>query len=409
MICYESDRINCFGADRLRHQINWPSLITGCIVMIIICRNPAAAQSSGLRSEIVAVSASSRQDTSSGQEPFELEIEILIQPQPAYRINAQKWGRAFQDLGYAVRFREGRAGERTRIEDLERSGGRTSLIVGILEQDGQILIVRERYQLAEAAKFQELAEQVRRYGAAGPPASSPRWGMSEEQFAAVAQLLSTPVSETVSVDSASGIVHSLQLPTIFQVKVTDAAREHERSLKKTSELDGVNLKSMSKGTAMALALSQLGLGFRVMSGKAAGDYVIEIDRGDESTNLWPVGWKTKEQANVAVPALYKAIPVSAEDFQLTALIDVLSSKLQVPHFYSAASLRAAGIFPAEIRYSRKPDKISPMKLMQLLGDRYQMGLDIRADENGRCFLWITTRAEYLAFRNRFAHVIPGKS
>jgi hypothetical protein len=137
--------------------------------------------------------------------------------------------------------------------------------------------------------------------------------------------------------------------------------------------------------------------------------VIEIDRGDESTNLWPVGWKTKEQVNVAVPALYKAIPVSAEDFQLTALIDVLSSKLQVPHFYSSASLRAAGIFPAEIKYSRKPDKISPMKLMQLLGDRYQMGLDIRADENGRCFLWITTRAEYLAFRNRFAHVIPGKS
>ena len=44
-----------------------------------------------------------------------LEVEVLIQSQPSYRINAQEWGRVFQQLGYSVKFREPRGGESPRI------------------------------------------------------------------------------------------------------------------------------------------------------------------------------------------------------------------------------------------------------------------------------------------------------
>ena len=52
-----------------------------------------------------------------------LDIEILIQSQPVYRIKAQEWGRAFQQLGHSPRFREPRGGEVSLVENIDRGGG----------------------------------------------------------------------------------------------------------------------------------------------------------------------------------------------------------------------------------------------------------------------------------------------
>ncbi|MFN9970223.1 MAG: hypothetical protein ACK58T_10030, partial [Phycisphaerae bacterium] len=107
--------------------------------------------------------------------------------------------------------------------------------------------------------------------------------------------------------------------------------EQIRLLKSTPKIEG-DLTVISRGTALAIALAQSGLGFRVLRGSGEGQYVIEVDAGNESSNLWPTGWKTRELPNVAVPGLYKAIPVEAEDFQLPALITVIGEKLKIPHF-----------------------------------------------------------------------------
>lgn len=364
--------------------------------------------------------------------PFTLEIDVLVQPNPSFSITAQQWGRIFQDVGYSVRFREGRLGERTRVEDLKREDSRTTLIVGILEQDGRILIRDQHFTFSDGQKFREFAQQVARYGAAGPPETSPRWGLSEEQFSDVTQLLSVPISSPVVLTSPSDTITSLQLPAEFRIRFTQAAMDRRVSTRRNEavrgdtergkEIDGAdgdkkaptepdNLTGFSKGSALSLILARFGLGFRPLVDMKVQDgsgYILEVDVGDESSNLWPVGWKTKEAVNVVVPGLYKAIPVSADDFPLNELISVIAGKLNVPVFYSSFVLNEAGIIPEELRYTRKPEKISPQRLMQLLGDRYQIGLDIRADERGRCFLWVTTREEFLAFRQRFAHIIPGK-
>ena len=75
---------------------------------------------------------------------------------------------------------------------------------------------------------------------------------------------------------------------------------------------------------------------------------------------------------------------------------------------SSAALDAASIDVTKLIYNRRLDRLSMARLMTLVGDHFRMGLDARVAENGQCFLWITTRDEYLAFRSRFAYVIPGK-
>ncbi len=342
---------------------------------------------------------------------YPLEIDVLTQPQPSHRINAQKWGRVFQEMGIVVRFREGRSGERVHVANVERGGKSYTEVVGLMESDGRISFRGQKFEMTETEKIEAWLAELRKYGASGPPASNPTWGLTDEQFGSVTRLLSAPVEQPVAMQSAVETIDALQLPSAFRIRFTEAARSKVLS-QPSPDLPGMadfneNVQGMSKGTVLAIVLAQFGLGFRPQVATEGG-YILEIDAGDESSNLWPVGWKTKEAINVAVPEIFKPLPVDLEDVPVSAIVDVLSDRLKVPSFYSTAALNRAKIDASELRYTRKPEKIPPSRLMSLLGDRFQMGMDVRTDESGKCFLWVTTKDDYQAFRKRFAHVVPGK-
>lgn len=342
--------------------------------------------------------------------PFSLEIEILIQPLPSYRINAQRWGRVFQELGYVVRFREGRPGEKTRAEDIVDTGGsRTTRVVGLMEADGRIFMMGQKFQDTAPQAMTELFERLRIWGAAGPPSSSPTWGLTDAQFTVVTQLMSAPVEADVVLQSPIEAIDSLKLPDVFQLRFTEKARERAFLKIEDSSTPTPDLKGISKGTGLAVALAQFGLGFRPLQNPdAGGGFVLEVDTGDESSNLWPVGWKTTQPLVTLLPGLYRSISVDVEDVVAGDLIQLLADNLKIPMYQSTAALKAAGLNLSQLRYSRKPDKVSPSRLMLLLGDRFQMGLDVRTDEAGHCFLWVTSRSDFLAWRQRFAHVVPGR-
>ena len=337
-----------------------------------------------------------------------IDFDVLIQPQPTYRINAQRWGKVFQQLGLVVTFRDGRPGERTQIANVPQQEPPTTSIIGLMEPDGRILIRDKKYSINDPQPLADLVQQVSEYGAAGPPDRSPQWGLTDEQFAFVTQQLSVPVSDQVKPRTAVEAIDSLQLPSVFQVRFADSAREQAFAVADIQPDALAQLVGMSKGTAMAIVLAQFGLGFRPLAGERPGYYIIEIHAGGENDNLWPVGWKTKETLFSINPALFKAVEFELEAVELKGLIAVIADRIGLSCFYSNNRLQAAGIDPEKLTYSRKRDKVSPSRMLTLLGDKFKMGLDVRCDEAGQCFLWVTTADDYQAFRRRFAHVIPGK-
>ena len=337
-----------------------------------------------------------------------IDFDVLIQPQPTYRINAQRWGKVLQQLGLVVTFRDGRPGERTQIENVPNQDPPTTAIVGIMEPDGRILIRNKKYSINSPQALADLVQQVSTYGAAGPPETSPQWGLTDEQFAFVTQQLSVSVTDQIQLRTAVEAIDSLKLPSVFQVRFADSAREQAFAVADVPADSLASLVGMSKGTAMAIVLAQYGLGFRPLAGNGPGYYIIEIHAGGENDNLWPVGWKTKETLISINPALFRAVEFELEAVELKGLIAVIAERIQLPCFYADYQLQAAGINPEQLAYSRKRDKVTPSRMLTLLGDKFKMGLDVRCDEAGQCFLWVTTAAEYQAFRRRFAHVIPGK-
>lgn len=349
---------------------------------------------------------STRDNESSEPEPpivRTVELDVLIQSAPNYRVKAQEWGRLFQELGYTPKFRLPKPGEEIRIEDVAQGNRVSVLVVCGMSPDGSIRVGRQKFTLADSNKLRTVLDELRDYGSGGPPERNPTWGMSEKQLMEIMKLLGEPVAEVVQLQSPLASVESLGLPEGVKLTFADAARERALGSRPESAPVILDLKGCSKGSGMAIILAQYGLGFRPHR-IAANRFELQIDAGGETNNLWPTGWKTQETVARILPAYLKSIPVDVEDTEISALLEVLSERLKIPVFQSRFELVSAGKNLDELTYSRNEKKIAPSRLLTSIGDKLQLGFDVRVDEGGKLFLWATTADESAAFRARFAHV-----
>ncbi len=334
---------------------------------------------------------------------LDLELDVLIQTGPSYRVKAQEWGRAFQDVGYTPQFRQPKPGEAIRIENVEIDGKRSIRVVCGMSVDGSLSVRDRKFTIADGKELKAFLDEVSQFGAGGPPEKDAKWGMTDEQLQDLLRRLSDPITTEISLESPLVTIESIGLPEGVRMKFKESARESALGRRPKSAPESLNLIGYSKGTAIAIVLAQYGLGFRPEY-VAAKNYEIEIDLGGESNNLWPAGWKAQESTSVIFPAYMKAIPVDVEEAEVAALLKVISDRLKVPFYRSSHVLASEGKDVEVLTYTRKSDKVSPSKLLTAIGDKLQLGFDVRVDESGKIFVWATTAEESAAFRSRFAHI-----
>lgn len=359
----------------------------------------ARAQSSG-------EAVSSRSPAKSASVRRALTLEILIQSQPSYRVKAQEWGRILQELGYAPRFREAIQGEKIRIEEQLQEGRASVLVVGGMTPEGGLKFSGRSFANTERSELGKYLAELKEHGAGGIPAGNPRWGLSELQFQEFAKLMSSPLEQPVEFSTAGGTVRSLGLPEEVKVVFSETAFAMSLQARPDFAPESLQLSGISQGTGLAIVLAQYGLGFRPVFTRGGG-YVIEIEPGNESSNLWPVGWKTEESTADVLPAWLKSIPFEVEDADVSSLVEAVAEKLAIPHYTAASSLAIEKLDIAEITYSRT-GRLSPFGMLRALGDKFALGFDVRADEAGKLFLWTTSQKEAASFNQRFAHIRPAR-
>lgn len=367
------------------------SLVATLLTLGMLCSDVAEAQSGSAKSV---------------RPKRSLVLEVLIQPSPIYRVRAQEWGRELQELGYAPRFREPVAGEKMRIEQQLKDGRDVVFIVGGLTRDGGLTLGNTTFALADMKELNRFLDDMRTHGPGGAPAGNPRWGLTEQQFQDFVRLVSEPADSDVSLGSAAATVGSLKLPE--QLAVVFAEEAFQASLQPRPETapESLKLQGLTKGTALAVVLAQYGMGYRPIVGR--GDrYTVEIVMGDESSNLWPAGWKTAESTADVLPAWLKSIPFDVEDADVASIAQAVADKLEIPLVVSSQSIQRDGKPLEDLVYSRS-GKLSPFGILRGLSDKFELGFDVRADEAGKLFLWATSSRDAAAFNKRFAHIRPPK-
>ncbi|MCH2203252.1 MAG: hypothetical protein MK102_14885 [Fuerstiella sp.] len=336
---------------------------------------------------------------------YRLEIRVLAGRSAADRLRDRDWSKSFRTAGYRVTIAtdDGRDNPGIRYRT---SGRRVVEVIGLLNRTGVLNLGDRKFRLNDAPQLKTFLDELAKHGPEGPTRLRPTWGLSVSQYEEVLKLLSVKITNEIELSSPEAVVQALNLSSAFTVTRTAESRSvlsvHHQ---KTRSID---LRPISSGTGLAIALAQFGMGFRVMEHPRKG-LLLEIDVGDESSNLWPTGWKNQKSMTAVLPRMFKRVTVDLPDENVADIIDRISDLVEIPCFCSYQQLENAGIQFNQIRYSAPVERRSPAGVLRSIAGRHRMGIEPRTDETGQLFLWCTTADDHKAWKSRFAHMVPGKN
>ncbi len=337
-------------------------------------------------------------------ERYRLDIRLLVGGNPAARINTTRdWSTAFQRIGQRVKIVPDRKGETPGIVNDKFS----VRVTGLIDRKGAVRFNDKTFRRTDVESLKKFLTSLEEHGAGGPVRQRSTWGLSDEQYAEVLSLLATDVPQKFSLSpSVVADVEAMELPGEMQVTWSNSAKAV--ALKSENLTAIPEVKSLSKGTGLAVALAQRGLGFRVMRHPQSG-YLVEIDEGNEASNLWPIGWKNKKPLPGLLPALYRSVDVDLSDVAVELVITDVADRAKIPWLASRHHLAAAGVQLEELQTSRRPSRISPQRLLHSIGAKNHFSIEARTDESGTLFLWCTTVADQKAWKQRFARSAAGRT
>lgn len=334
-----------------------------------------------------------------------LKIEIITARGTNDRIAAQEWGRVFAKLGQVVRIRAQTAADGDGPADAvtERasvSGVRVVTAVGLLDRNGRLHFGTKKFSATDVSKLKAWIEGLRKFGKSGDPSGRPVWGLSETQFTATYDAMSKPLTQSTSGRPLAALVKTLEKPAGHAIRWDDSARVTGKSANVSRELEGYSL-----GTALAMALNDHGLGFfpqRQPNGKV--DLLIVPQSGKR---LWPLGWEPRNSLSKTAPGFFQRVPVKLNKVRLSDLFPVITKRTQIPIFVDHFQIRKKGMDYKAMRITiessdpTRERKLSWNRVIQTATVKNRLNHELRIDELGKPFVWVTTPEIVRARRERF--------
>jgi len=315
-------------------------------------------------------------------------IEILTSGAGAGLATLQ-WRPIFERIGMAVRIRAGIGGEKPRTKERRFGRLRRVTVTGRLGRRGELVFEGRKFTTADAAALKEWLRELKTYGAQGSPKGKPLWGLTRTQF----QTLYSALSRTMTTDVAGLTLETALMKTTpatgYSVRYSVAARKWMKSRFSMVPKVGQSSRGMTRGTALAMLLSEYGLGFRPLR-TPEGKIELTLDPLSKTTDVWPIGWKLKESRIKTVPGLFKFVPVELDEVPLSDVLHAIEIRTKIPIRTDSYRIRSSGIDMAKIHVTYPRRRTTWSQLIRGVTTSHKLARRYRIDERGHPFIWITT-------------------
>ena len=313
-----------------------------------------------------------------------IEFEIMADAQGGIDDN-QRWLEALSDVG-ADNVRIVQGSSRIGVEKIAGSGGTTYKITGLLDNN-RLLLPKGRFGIRDTAKIKEYIESLRADGAEVALADKMAFGLTAQQLVDLHTDLSRPLTET-SVDKTPQqilqlVQRSVSTPFVIDPAAANALRDDYTLV---DELNG-----LSHGTALAASLRPLGLVLAPVreQGKTTE---IRIVPSLSAPEFWPVGWPLEQRLDLAVPKLFEKIPVNIQNFSLAKTLPAIQKMMKMPFLYDYNSIALGGVDMEKVRVNVQSERMSfQIILSKIFSQSRGLRYEVRADEAGTPFIWISSR------------------
>lgn len=318
----------------------------------------------------------------------DVSVELIMEDNGG-ALTAQEWSRVFRDLNVPVRIRRGLPDEKPGVREQQVGTLRFVTVVGKLDRSGELVFADRRYSRSDIARLGEWLRELDTFGAQGSPKGKPLWGLSREQFDAIYRALAEPLSHEVADLPLNAALAGFAVPREYPVRISAAASQWLKNEQSVPQRVRQEVKGFSKGTALALVLNNFGLGFRPQRTPSGGLELV-IDPLKSADEFWHVGWEPQERPIDTSPKLFEMVPVQLDDVRLVEVLDTVSAHTGLPIRYDDYRLAVYDIDLENLRVSYPARRTAWFIVLRGLTNPVKLSHELRIDEQGRPFIWIST-------------------
>jgi hypothetical protein len=301
---------------------------------------------------------------------------------------SQRWVAAFEQAGVMLRIRSQMPGDKLVIRDKQYGKLREVSIVGRLETNGSLTFQGRVFKPSETTALSEWLAELKAYGAQGTPRGKALWGLSSDQFDALFRTLGSPVEQDVADQPLEEALRGIGLSEHYPFRLSYAAKQVVAGSPRSRSR--LQLRGFSQGTALALLLSQYGLGFRPERTPAGKIELVAVP-ADDSQSLWPTGWEHLEGTTpvTLAPKLFQQTLVELKDQKLGDVLEAIGQKTNTPVLLDNAKIEARGLDVGSVSVTVEKRRYAWASLLTRITSPSFLTTKICCDEARKPFVWVT--------------------
>ena len=311
------------------------------------------------------------------------ELE-LVGSGPGAALAFQQWLRVLSGAGIEhVRFRSSRATDQVGIEVRGTEQSPVYVVTGVVLSSNELQLPAGRFSRRDVGRLKAWLDDVARHGPGGSRREESAFGLPAGQFAALREDLSRPVTFSTAGLSRRDVVQRIGRELLTPLKLDPGATEALAGDKLAEELTG-----LSAGTALAYVLRPMG--YCLVPRASGGGVVCAVTRARPDLDIWPVGWEPDKRRNEVLPDLFEFHNVNVQGVTAEVTIRAIAKRLKVPALIDHNALARHGVEPAKTIVSHPQSRTTYGLALRKLLFQAKLKYEIRVDEAGRPFLWVTT-------------------
>jgi hypothetical protein len=315
-------------------------------------------------------------------------IDMTLGTEPGFPATSmQQWYQLLTALGVDnLQIRSAAPADKLEIQSTGTPTAPSYKVVGRLTPGGEMIVPGGRFPLRDRAGMNAWLDKLRTEGperAAGAPRTP--FGLPIESLEKVhddlARTVDFATKETPLKATLEKIAGKLAYPLLADGNVT-------RSLAAAGKIED-ELQGLSAGAALAVLLRQAGMVFVPrFNAQRTPEYLIVTSGA--ATESWPIGWPPSKPLTAIAPKMLDQLKIEIEEIPVSQVVEALAGRLELPIIYDRAAMRQQQIDPTTKILSLPANERTYAKVLEAVLFRAQLKYQLRIDEAGKPWLWITT-------------------
>lgn len=311
-----------------------------------------------------------------------VELEIATQ-RGAPLTAAQTWQQVLAEAGAdGIRIAEARGGEEPAIEQLGTEDEPVYRVTGILTARDVLILPGGKFTPRDRGRLQEWITRLREQGLSESGGDAP-FGLPARQLEAVRADLGQAVRSATRDQSAADVVAALASRLTYDLQL----EAEDQALLAEAPPCADEFQGLAAGTALAAVLRNAGLA--LVPSAAGGQLQYSVASAGSVEDAWPAGWPAEGKPIDVLPTLLEFVNAEIADIPLAEAVAGVAERIGAPVVYDQIALAFHEIDLA-LPVSQAKTRTTCTQLLRRLLFQGKLKHELRIDDGGRPFLWITT-------------------